>query len=61
MFVEVCKRKITNRNNFVAVIHGTDKEKRKKVFDMARTASFIVGISEKGQAILTCTVVSYKA
>jgi hypothetical protein len=36
-------------------------KKREKVFDMARTASFIVDITEKVLAILTCTVVSYKA
>jgi hypothetical protein len=36
-------------------------KKRKKVFDMARTDLFTVHITEKGQAILTCTVVSYEA
>ena len=36
-------------------------KKREKVLDMARTASFTVHITEKGQVILTSTMVSYEA
>jgi hypothetical protein len=35
-------------------------KKMEKVFHMAKTASFNVDISEKGQAMLAGTVVSYK-
>jgi hypothetical protein len=57
--VEVCKRKTANRNIFVAAICGTDEEMGES-FRYSKD-SFIVDITEKGQAILTCTVVSYKA